>query len=281
MGPMNRRDLNRRNLIILGLTALALLTSILGPEQLAHYKDHGTLNQIVVEETDGSSEGYRYSLNSNEKLYLLSECLNHQVLPESELSAMTRVSASDMDYENLIGSYSFVVNRQGPSGKEITNEAVYEVCNREIKILKERGILPDSVKEVTASSYNAVLYSAIDVLEPQNNMSVWKVSLSTNHQNTDKANRLIDAYIDAVSGRIYEFYVRTENTWAQMQPVKMMEEWGNYLGLTGREDYESVNPLQETTPNYLKYRFPGIEGGSTVVTIGFYEGINELFIKIT
>lgn len=273
--------MNRRNLIILGLTTLALLTSILGPEQLAHYKDHGTLNQIVVEETDGSSEGYRYSLNSNEKLYLLSECLNHQVLPESELSAMTRVSVSDMDYENLIGSYSFVVNRQGPSGKEITGEAVYEVCNREIGILKERGILPDSVKEVDTSSYHAVLYSAIDVLEPQNNMSVWKVSLSTSHQNADKANRLIDAYIDAVSGRIYEFYVRTENTWAQMQPEKMMEEWGSYLGLTGREDYESVNPLLETTPNYLKYRFPGIGGGSTVVTIGFYEGINELFIKIT
>lgn len=276
MGPMNRR-----NLLILGLTMLVLAGSILGPEQLARYKDHGILNQIMVEETNESSEGYRYTLNSNEKLYLLSECLNHQVLPESELSALTRIPASDVDYENLIGSYSFVVNRQGPSGKEITGEEIYEVCNREIGMLKERGVLPDSVKEVRSSSYDAVLYSAIDVLEPQNNMSVWKVSLSTSNQNTDKANRLIDAYIDAVSGRIYEFYVRTESTWAQMQPEKMVEEWEDYIGLTGREAYESVNPLLETTPNYVKYRFPGIEGGSTVVTIGFYEGINELFIKIT
>ncbi len=273
--------MNRRNLVILGAALLILAGSILGPEQLARYKDHGMLNQIVVEETNESSEGYRYTLNSNEKLHLLSECLNHQVLPESELSAMTRNSASDMDYENLIGSYSFVMNRQGPSGREITKEEIYEVCNREIGMLKERGVLPDQVKEIEASAYDAVLYSAIDVLEPQNNMSVWKVSLSTSHQNTDKANRLIDAYIDAVSGRIYEFYVRTESTWAQMQPEKMVEEWGNYIGLTGQEAYESVNPLLETTPNYIKYRFPGIEGGSTVVTIGFYEGINELFIKIT
>ena len=267
--------------MILGAALLILAGSILGPEQLARYKDHGMLNQIVVEETNESSEGYRYTLNSNEKLHLLSECLNHQVLPESELSAMTRNSASDMDYENLIGSYSFVMNRQGPSGREITKEEIYEVCNREIGMLKERGVLPDHLKEIEASAYDAVLYSAIDVLEPQNNMSVWKVSLSTSHQNTDKANRLIDAYIDAVSGRIYEFYVRTESTWAQMQPEKMVEEWGNYIGLTGQEAYESVNPLLETTPNYIKYRFPGIEGGSTVVTIGFYEGINELFIKIT
>lgn len=267
--------------MILAAALLILAGSILGPEQLARYKDHGMLNQIVVEETNESSEGYRYTLNSNEKLYLLSECLNHQVLPESELSAMTRISASDMDYENLIGSYSFVMNRQGPSGREITKEEIYEVCNREIGMLKERGVLPDGVKEIEASAYDAVLYSAIDVLEPQNNMSVWKVSLSTSHQNTDKANRLIDAYIDAVSGRIYEFYVRTESTWAQMQPEKMVEEWGSYIGLTGQEAYESVNPLLETTPNYIKYRFPGIEGGSTVVTIGFYEGINELFIKIT
>lgn len=273
--------MNRRNLVILGMTMVVLIISILGPEQLAHYKDHGTLNQIVVQETDESSEGYRYTLNSNEKLYLLSECLNHQVLPESELSAMTRIPASGMDYENLIGSYSFVVNRQGPSGREITGEDIFEVCNREISTLKEMGILPDRVNEVSSFSHHAVLYSAIDVLEPQNNMSVWKVSLSTGHQNADKANRLIDAYIDAVSGRIYEFYVRTESTWEQMQPEKMMEEWGSYMGLTGRELYESVNPLLETTPNYVKYCFPGIEEGSTVVTIGFYDGINELFIKIT
>lgn len=267
--------------MILGLALLILTISILGPEQLARYKDHAVLNQIVIEEADGSSEGYRYTLNSNEKLFLLSECLNHQVLPESELSAMTKAMSADMDYESLIGSYSFIINRQGPSGKEITSEEIYEVCNREIEILKERGIVPDGVKGITPSSYDAVLYSAIDVLEPQNNMSVWKVSLSTSHQNTDKANRLIDAYIDAVSGRMYEFYVRTEKIWTEMEPEEMMDEWSDYMGLSGREEYESVNPLLETTPNYMKYRFPGIEGRSTVVTIGFYDGINELFIKIT
>ncbi|MCI8585838.1 MAG: hypothetical protein HFI92_08075 [Lachnospiraceae bacterium] len=270
----------RRDLTILLFTIFILLVSIFGPEQISRYNDRGSLNQITVEETGPESAGYRYTMNSNEKLYLLSECLNHQVLPESELSAMTRISSSEMDYQELMGTYAFVVNRQGPSGKEITDEEIYEICNREIKTLKSCGVLPEAVREVNASSYLAVLYSAIDVLEPQNNMSVWKVSLSTSQQNADKTNRLIDAYIDAGTGKIYGFYVRTENTWSELDPEQMMEDWESYLGLTGREDYESVNPLLETTPNYRKYRFPGMDDQSTVVTVGFYDGINELFIKL-
>lgn len=271
----------RRDLTILMLTVLVLLFSVFGPEQIARYKDRGSLYQITVEETGPESAGYRYTMNSNEKLYLLSECLNHQVLPESEQSAMTRTSSSEMDYEGLMGTYAFVVNRQGPSGKEITDEEIFEICNREIEALKACKVLPEAVREVNASSYLAVLYSAIDVLEPQNNMSVWKVSLSTSQQNADKTNRLIDAYIDAGSGKIYGFYVRTETAWSELDPEQLIEAYGSYLGLTGRENYESVNPLLETTPDYRKYRFPGMDDRSTVVTVGFYEGINELFIKLT
>lgn len=268
-----------RNLVILFLTFSVLLAAVFGPEQMARYKDRGMLNQITAEEIVSSGAGYRYTLNSNEKLWLLSECLNHQVLPESEFSAMTRVESPGM-YEELMGTYAFVVNRQGPSGREITDDRIYEICNREIQALKEREVLPESVREVTADSYDAVLYSAIDVLEPQNNMSVWKVSLSTSQQNADKTNRLIDAYVDAETGKMYGFYVRTEKTWAELDPEQMIEAWSVYLGLTGREVYESENPLLETASEYMKYRFPGMKERSTVVTVGFYEGINELFIKI-
>ncbi len=271
----------KRDLAIFLLTVLILLASIFGPEQMARYKDRGMLNEISVEEAEHSGAGYRYTLDSNEKLWLLSECLSRQTLPESELSAVTRMGASDdMDYEELMGTYAFVVNRQGPSGREITDEKIYEICNREIAALKECGVLPEGVREVSASSYEAVLYSAIDVLEPQNNLSVWKVSLSTSQQNADKSNRLIDAYVDAASGRLYAFYVRTEKVWSELDPEQIMEDWSSYLGLTGREEYEPGNPLLETATDYRKYRFPGMKDQSTVVTIGFYEGINELFIKI-
>lgn len=268
-------------LAAIALTVLILLAAVLGPEQMARYKDRSALNEITFEETENLNQGYRYILSSNEKLYLLSECLSRQVLPESELSAVTRAETGDADmgYEGLMGSYAFVTNRQGPSGKEIADEEIFSICNQELAALKELGILSESVKEVDPSSYSAVLYSAIDVLEPQNNMAVWRVSLSTSHQNADKANRLIDAYIDADSGKIYSFYARTDSLWSQMDPEEMMDAWGGYLGLTGREAYDSDNPLMETTPDFVKYRFPGMEERSTIVTIGFYEGINELFIK--
>ena len=136
---MDRRKI--LNTAVLLVTVLTLFAAVLGPEALAKYKDKSNLNQITVEEVDTLNEGYRYTLSSNEKLYLLAECLNHQVLPESELSARTRAVAQDVDA--LMGTYAFVVNRQSP---EKADEDVFAVCNREMAALKELGILPQDVK---------------------------------------------------------------------------------------------------------------------------------------
>ncbi|MCI8311974.1 MAG: hypothetical protein HFI12_07155 [Lachnospiraceae bacterium] len=271
----------KRSVQLAVLLAVVVCFSAMGPERIARYKDRSLLNEITVEEKEDSSNGYRYQMNSNERLYLLSECLSHQLLPESEQSAKIRENSSGLDYEDFAGTYAFVMNRQGPSEREITDAQIYEICNRELEELKRLGILPEDVKEVDTLSYSAVLYSAIDVLEPQNNMPVWRVSLSTKQQNTNKANRLIDLYLDAQTGKVYSFYARTEKSWEELEPENIIKQWESYLGLTGKEEYLSDNPLLETTSNYKKYRFPGMDEGTTIVTIGFYEGIHELFIKVT
>lgn len=274
---MNKRIYN------IGLVLLAILVftvAVWGPEMMAQYKDKATLNQVEIELLEEENAGYRYTMSNNEKLYILAKCLNSQAVTESELSAMTRVE-NEEGYEELTGTYAFVVNHRGPSEKEITNQEIFDICNEQLDVLKELGILPDTVKEVKASSYSAVLYSAIDVLEPRNNLSVWKVSLSTSQQNADKSNRLLDAYIDADTGKIYEFYVRTKKTWEDIEPDALMEKWSTYMGLENMTTYEDANPLMENTPYFQKYRFPGIEEQNTVVTVGFYEGINELFLKIS
>lgn len=272
---------NRDVLIITG-AALVVAFAIWGPERLATYQDKNLLNKITVQPAEYESEGYRYSMNSNERIYLLSKCLDNQDVPESEFSAMTRlepVGEEEMVYDE-IGTYAFVVNHQGPSDREITKEEIFDVCNREIRQLRELGVIPGEIKDVDAGSYTAVLYSAIDVLEPRNNVAVWKVSLSTNVQNKDKAYRVIDAYIDADTGRIYEFYVRTEGRWTDMKPDTMVQTYSDYLGLYNLEPYENANPLSEATSNVVKYTVPGMDDGSTIITMGYYEGINELFIKI-
>ncbi len=270
----------RNLLIILGeLFLLALL--IWGPERLAQYRDKSSLNQIIAEPVEEGGAGFRYTLSSNEKLYILSQCLENQILPETEQSRKTRVESEEFGLKKLTGSYAFVVNYQEPREGEIKEAEIFDACNEELENLKKLGILPQEVREVTEDAYSATLYSAIDVLDPQSNMSVWKVSLSTSQQNADKSNRLLDVYVDAETGKLYEFYVRIEAEWEDLEPKKIVQKWSDYLSLQGMTVYETDNPLLETTPYFLKYRFPGMDENSTVVTIGFYEGIQELFLKIS
>lgn len=270
---------SKRNLALLAAAVLVMALSVWGPEALAAYMDRGVLNQIKISETEAEGEGYRYQLSSKEKLFILSQCLNAQNLPESDQSALTKEIRPE--YQELTGSYAFVRNHKGPVGKEITENEIYGVCSRELLVLKELDILPTEIREVEENFYDASLYSAIDVLEPRNNVAVWKVSLSGGKKNAGKTNRLMDAYIDADSGKLYEFYVRTPLSWEEIDADKLIEAWSGYLGLAKPKEYETENPLLETTPYFRKYVFEGAGEEKTIVTVGFYEGINELFLKIS
>ena len=280
MKRKNERKLFR-NLGFVLLAALVMAIAVWGPEMLTKYHDKLVLNRIASKSIESESEGYRYSLSSNEKLYILSRCLNSRTLPESDQNALTRVENAESDYQNLTGAYAFVENYKEPSDQEITEEEIFESCNEGTALLAELGILPGEVKEIKSQAYDAVLYSAIDVLEPRNNLAVWEVSLATDTRNANKAGRLIDACVDADTGKFYEFYVRTDTIWEELDPDAIMEKWSEYMGLAGGERLEDLNPLEETTPYFVKYSFPGNGEGSTVVTVGFYEGINELFLKVS
>ena len=264
-------------MLLLPLAALIAGLAVWGPEAIANYRDNGILNQIQTQEAETGTEGYRYALSSNDKLYILSKCLNNQIQPESDQNALTRT-----DYQELTGTYARVVNRKDSNGQEISQTEGIELCNAGIQELKTLGILPDSVKEMQQQSYSAVMYSAIDVPEPRNNVLVWKINLDTAKLNANKENRLLDAYVDADTGKMYEFYVRTQiSRWEDVDADGMIAAWADYMGLGEPQEYEGTNPLSETTPYFKKYSFPGMEEGSTIVTIGFYEGINELYLKIS
>lgn len=273
--------MNRWKSCSLGFTVavVVILAALWGPEWIAARRDERLLNSITTEAVEGA-EGYRYRMSDNQKLYLLGRCLSSQTLPESELRFLTRVDNEAGNYGEMTGTYAFVENRQQPGEGQIQEEAVYEACNREIQTLKEQGILPGEVKEVSEDSYEAVICSAIDVLEPRNNLSVWKISMSTDVRNADKSNRFLDIYLDADTGKIYEFYVRTGQQWDDIDTDAMIDRYAEYLELTGLEKNEDQNPLLETTPYFAKYTFLGEEEGSTTVTIGYYEGIRELFLKV-
>lgn len=272
----------RISLLLLPLALIVVGIAVWGPEALAEYRDGGILNRITMQEAETGTEGYRYFLSGNEKLYILSKCLNNQIQPESEQNAMTRNDSMNLDYQELNGSYAMVVNKKNASGQEVSEEQGIELCNQALKEMKDLGIVPDTVRVLNERSYNAVMYSAIDIPEPRNNVLVWKISLKSGKQNADRENRLLDAYVDADTGKVYEFYVRTQITsWEDIDADEIITVWANYMGLDEPKEYEGANPLSETTPYFKKYTFSGMEEGSTVVTIGFYEGINEMFLKIS
>jgi len=275
----DKRNIIKR-ILLLSCVVLILLLAIWGPEHLANYRDKNSLDKVIIQTVEESSEGYQYALNVNEKVYILSACLSNHVEAETQLSEKTKVT-NELEYDKLNGTYALVTNYQGPTDKEIQESEVFDTFNSELETLKQLGIMPQEVKSISAASYSAELLSAIDVREPRNNVSVWKISLETSQVNADKSKRILDAYVDAQTGKVYEFYVRVDKDWSQLEPEEIVKRWSEYLGLEGREIYETDNPLLETTPYYLKYCFPGTAENSTIVTIGFYEGINELFLKIS
>ena len=240
--------------------------SIAGPELLTKIQDKAMLGEIHSIVAGEEGEGFRYTLSPGEKLYILSSGLSSIRIPESEPYTRT---------------YSFVANRTGQTEEASSREQAFTACNEELAKLKKLGILPEEIQPVSREEYDAALYSAIDVLEPRNYVGVWNISLSNSYENRSKENRLIDAYLGAEDGRLYEFYVRTSLTWEEISPDAIVKAWAGYMELGEPILYENANPLMEATPYFKKYIFPGAEQEETIVTVGFYEGINELFLKIS
>lgn len=253
-------------LALLSATGGMMALSIAGPELLTKYQDKAMLGEIHTRMAGEEGEGYQYTLSPGEKLYILSASLSSVRVPEREAYART---------------YSFVINQMDQPEAALAREQIFTACNEGVAVFKNMGILPKEILYVDRNDYDAVLYSAIDVLETRNYVGVWKISLSNSYENRDKENRLIDAYIDAKDGKLYEFYVRTPLVWAEIDPDQIVAAWADYMGLLDPVPYEDANPLMEATPYFKKYIFSGAENEETVVTVGFYEGINELFLKIS
>ena len=261
------------------LVGLAVALSVWGPEALSGYQDRSLLGKIHRQETEASGEGYRYELSAVEKVYVLSQALG-SVSPAEDGGQGNLPFAGGVYRENG-GNYAFVTSPRSPSGEDISGEAAYGMCSRGLRELKEAGILPESVEEAVPEFYEAVLYSAIDVRDPRSYVEVWKLSLSDRIRGVRKENRLMDIYMDADDGKIYEFYARTEWGWEEIDPDAIARAWCNYLGLPEPSACSEVNPLGEATPYFKKYVVSGASEERTVMTVGYYEGIRELFVKVS
>ncbi len=266
------------NIFFLVSVIVAVGVSIWGPEALSDYRDRSLLGTIHEQQVESGEEGYRYQLSPAEKLYVLSRALESQAAAESEWGL--KGQGQETWQQESGGSYAFVVNHRGLS-EDVSYEEMNEAVNQALSDLKEAGILPESVQRVEPELYEAELYSAIDVREPRNSATVWRLTLSQSQRGLLKENRLMEAYMDADDGKIYEFYARTERKWEDMDPDTLVSSWCQYLGLPKPRAFESSGILSEATPFFRKYVVQGNGEERTIVTVGFYEGIQEIFIRIT
>ena len=126
---LSLKRLKKISLLLVPAATVIVVLAVWGPETLAIYRDKGILNQIQAQETETGTEGYRYSLSGNEKVYILSKCLDSQAQPESEQNALTR---AETDYQGVAGTYAFVANKKEASALRDSSASGIELCNRGI-----------------------------------------------------------------------------------------------------------------------------------------------------
>jgi len=256
-------------------TAVIITLATFGPSMLAKYNDANVLNRVGSEAAIGLAEGFRYSLNANERIYILSMALKNQVAPQTDYAALTR---GRLDTSS---SFAYTENRRGPSPGEMSYEEALKACNRALAELQRIDVIPDCRFDPENNAYDIHLYTAVDISDPQKNISVWQIVYASSRPMAEYRGALLEAWLDAETGALYGFSLRADNPPDAFEPDALANAWRQAANLTEAQLLEQNNPLPETTPHYKKYILEGLDSDSTVVTVGYYEGINEIFVRIT
>ena len=257
--------------IILIISAAA----IFGPGILSRNFDNHIIERIVIEEKDIALPGYVYNLSADEKLYVLSNALNNRILPQSDYYAAIRRLDSISNTQTQ--SYAFQpVYKESEYNEETRNNALLAV-GQELSALFEAGILPEINYEPDADAYSADLFTAIDILEPKKNVTVWQI----NNNGIIIREGLLDCVMDAHTNTISSISIRAAKSWEEYDVDTIIQRWAQYAGTSAPEPYDAGNPLAIDATYYQRYIIGSADNEKTIVTVGFYEGINEFFIKIS
>lgn len=261
---------------ISGILAVCIIgaAAVLGPSVISKYYDSSVLSGVMLEEKDAAVEGYRYNLNVDEKLYVLSNALKNRVAPQSDYSAAIR--ANDSLSEVRTQSYAFQPVYNETSFNDKTRAAALTALRDELSALSEKGILPAIDFDPDGGSYDAALYTAIDVLEPKMSAEVWNISFD----GIIIREGLVECVMDAQSYKIYSIAVRADKSWEEYDADEIVKLWAEYAGLSAPEPYALESALSESATYYKKYTINGAGDDKTVVTVGYYDGIKEFFIRI-
>jgi hypothetical protein len=258
-------------LIVCGIVAAIVLV----PEAISRQYDNTLLGGVTMEEKDIEVAGYKYNLGSEEKLYILANALNNRIMPQSDYFAAIRWQDSISNIQTESYAFQSVYRESEYNSK--TRDAALDALKGELDLLREKGMIPELAFNPNAAVYEASLFSAIDILEPKKNLPVWQI----NSSETIIREGLVDCIMDAQTHKLYSLSFRSVKTWDQYNADELIRLWAEYLGTSAPEPFVPDNPLIEDAIYYQKYAINGMEGDKTIVTVGYYEGIQEFFIRIT
>jgi len=258
-----------------GLVVVGIVASlVIIPALVSRHYDGKVVGGIHLEEKDADVEGYQYNLTMDEKLYLLSNALSNRILPQSDYFAAIRWQ------DSLAGqtqSYAFQPIYKDSEYNSETRAAALAALKEELKRLSGLGILPDLDFDPDDGTYEATLFSAIDILEPKKSVTVWQINFS----GVKPEQGLVDCIMDAQTHKLYCFSIRAQKTWAQYNADDAVRLWAEYLDTSEPQPFVPDNPLVEDASHYSKYTVKRTGNDKTVVTVGYYEGIQEFFVRIT
>jgi len=259
------------------ITIFVVIVSIFGPKSLSTYSDRKVLNNVIVEDTD--IEGYKYSLTPKEKLYILSNAIENRVLIQSDFSASTRLRSNLEKTQKQ--SYSLIANINNVELNDDIKQKTIENLEKEFSILQKEGIIPQFAFDTNIKSYDIRLFTALDILEPKKTVQVWQVETNSETFHSKGYKNYISSYADFETGKLYSFSFRFDKDWNSYDPDDIVKKWCKYLNVGTPVNFIPINSSIEETKFYKKYAIEYDNQDKAIVTIGFYEGVNEFFLKIS
>ena len=119
------------------------------------------------------------------------------------------------------------------------------------------------------------------MLDPQKNVSVWEIDYSGAIPPTVNTYpfALTEAYVDAETGKLYGFAFRLAQASAENFDAAALAR--EFLARLGISDFDDItdDSSSEAASLYNKFATDGMDGAKTVFTVGFQDGVNEIFVK--
>ena len=258
------------------LAALIILISVFIPEKWSDLSNNTILDTVKTEDADESPESLHYSLTTPERLYIVSMALNNRNILQSDYAASLREKAIRTNGDDSAASFAYVKNGRGPAQGEIDAGEAMLSCNRELSAIVEE------ILGITGYSANnpcrQTLFSAVDMLDPQKNVSVWQIEYDSTLPPAGSDFSLMEAYVDAETGKVYSFAFRMNHS-MDFNADKLAKAWLGRLSITDMGDLTENTPLTDAGKQYKRYATDGMDQKKTVFFAGYYAGINEVFVN--